>query len=569
MTKIPPNPLWITPIYQDDTGQDFLGLRAVSARITDFLLPGIITITDRARYYSFFSWLLTDYMHEHPKGWSLGKFIKRREQIYALANIAYSADADGTTTINQLNGSDKLTDHWDKYSNQNSIPISVDNYLKASMGGYNDYAGAMRKLHITRNSDEEDQLAILPNGQKLARAFERAIQNTRYYEQRRKYDNAEAIPVSVLREYGEAGHLNRVVGNPDHKPLLDTLFAFGVPHHPTWDDPEQDNLENMRGSLGLILEMLNQARTPFSDNKYRQAITYAGCSDYRAYRPSKQLRPFLAHWQMYQLREYYVYALYGLWVYFLKWLSQYSPAPFSVIDSDLAKFDLKPAMAAIDLKLKPKSPGNWALQDWFDQLLSATEIEGGTFESRCQSFSKRAKTLLNEHELYLLIENNHGEDSAILLGLAWLLLSTLYLRLKGLKSRSAWNAWHWAEDGDIRRRSMAQLVCDLDALITSGQTIAVAWQKIFRDYIVSQHILTCLDKWQNRQANTFHFNYEQGVLEWVRFDDRALEMTASRFFQASVALFDLGLYEENDKGVPQLTTLGKQTLARVLENTDG
>ena len=105
MTRIPPNPLWITPIYQDDTGQDFLGLRAVSARITDFLLPGIITITDRARYYSFFSWLLTDYMYEHPKGWSLGKFIKRREQIYALANIAYSADADGTTTINQLNGS--------------------------------------------------------------------------------------------------------------------------------------------------------------------------------------------------------------------------------------------------------------------------------------------------------------------------------------------------------------------------------------------------------------------------------------------------------------------------------
>jgi hypothetical protein len=138
-----------------------------------------------------------------------------------------------------------------------------------------------------------------------------------------------------------------------------------------------------------------------------------------------------------------------------------------------------------------------------------------------------------------------------------------------LKTQNAWNSWYWAEDGDLRRRSMAQLVSDLDALITSGQTIAEAWQKIFRDYIVSQHILTSLDKWQNRQANTFHFNYEQGVLEWVCFDDRALEMTASRFFQASVVLFDLGLYEEDDDGIPQLTTLGKQTLARVLESTNG
>jgi hypothetical protein len=272
---------------------------------------------------------------------------------------------------------------------------------------------------------------------------------------------------------------------------------------------------------------------------------------------------------MYQLREYYVYALYAFWVYFLKWLAQNSPAPFSVLDADLAKFDLRTAFAAVGLKLKTKSPQNWLLRDWFDQLLSAADIEGDTFDSRCNAFAKRAKTLLNEHQLYSLIEENRGENPDELFGLAWLLLSTLLLRLKGLQSQNAWNAWYWAEFGDLRRRSMAQLLDDLDALMASGQTIADTWQKLFRDYIVSQHILTSLDKWQNRHANTFHFNYDQGVLEWVRFDERALEMTASRFYQASVALFDLGLYKKDNDGIPHLTALGKQTLSRVLESTDG
>ena len=49
------DPRWIAPIYQDLTGEDFLGLRAVHANITGYLLPGIITITPRAHYSSFVS----------------------------------------------------------------------------------------------------------------------------------------------------------------------------------------------------------------------------------------------------------------------------------------------------------------------------------------------------------------------------------------------------------------------------------------------------------------------------------------------------------------------------------
>ena len=79
------DPRWTAQIYDNDAGQDFLGLRAVQANTVDYLLPGIITTTPRARYYAFYSWLLVEYAEAKHEDWSLAQFIRRREQIFALA----------------------------------------------------------------------------------------------------------------------------------------------------------------------------------------------------------------------------------------------------------------------------------------------------------------------------------------------------------------------------------------------------------------------------------------------------------------------------------------------------
>jgi hypothetical protein len=563
-----PNPRWIDPIYEIETGEDFLGLRSVSARITDRLLPGIVTITDRARYYSFFSWLLDEYRQGHPEKWSPGTFIKRREQIFALANIFYTGKITGRPQVEHLNGSDKLTVHWEKYRNANRIPLSVGDYLQAGRGGYNDFAGAMERLNIVRTVSN-DTWELWPSGQKLARAFERAIESTRYFKQREKYDTADTVSVDILLEYGEACHLDRLVKRPDHRPLLEVLFAFDAPHQPTWENPETENLENMRGSLGLMLEMLDQAQEPFGDYDFRQAMAYAGCADYAPYKPSEPLHPFLAHWRMYQLREYYVYALYAFWFYFLDWLCQQERAALNTFDTHLCGIDLQPALTIAGIEMGLTLPQEWQLNDWFNQLSTKCGYPGKSLQEQCIAFAQSSQTPLNEHALYLQIQKNHGQDPEAMLGLAWLLLSASFLRLKGVQARNESNCWYWAELGNLRRRSMAGFVEKVDELISSGQTIATAWSTLFREYIISQHIRTCLDKWRNRNANTFHFNYEQGLLEYVRFDDQALTLTASRFDQAATVLFDLGLYEYQEDRTPQLTALGKQTLARVLESISG
>lgn len=54
-------PQWTCRVAMDGSGRDPLGLSRVSDALTrNFLLPNIITTTDRARYYSFYTWAIAD-----------------------------------------------------------------------------------------------------------------------------------------------------------------------------------------------------------------------------------------------------------------------------------------------------------------------------------------------------------------------------------------------------------------------------------------------------------------------------------------------------------------------------
>jgi hypothetical protein len=561
------DPRWIAPIYKATTGEDFLGLRAVQGSIVGYLLPGIITITPRARYYAFYSWLLIEYERAHPERMSLAQFFKHREQIFVLANLAWSASADDNPHEGGLLGSDKLGNHWLASQDADKIPLNVDNYLKARYGGYGQYTGVMRTLGLTRQR-EAAVLEMPPKGQQLAQAFAEAIGATRYYRQRTALDTADSIPRDLLEEYGACCHLSGLALSPDRFPTLEALFAFDADG--TLPPPGVgSSVGNMKGTLGLILDMLDQAEGPFSDDDFRQAATYGLCGDYAPYHPADPLCPFLAHWQMFQLREYYVYALYALWVYFLHWLRLEGPQTFQQFRDCLQTIDLEVPVGSLGLAVSPRRPGDWTLTEWLNAILDASAIPAGELESRCSVFAQKSESPVKEHALYRLLESTQPGDSSMYFGAAWLLLSVLYLRLRGVRESDPWNAWYWAKSGGARRRSMDLFVRDVSDHIAAGDSVLATWAWLYRDYIVAQHTITALEKWRQRKANTFHFNYDRGSFEWVR--DGGTGFSASRFRQAYDMLADLGLYEiDSEAGNrPRLKEMGRQTLQRVLEACGG
>ncbi len=81
-------PEWIMPGLNIKAGRDPLGLQTITIdRIMPQLLPGILALSQRARYFSFYPFLLAEYQaHKlHPTNNALSTFVKAREYEYGLA----------------------------------------------------------------------------------------------------------------------------------------------------------------------------------------------------------------------------------------------------------------------------------------------------------------------------------------------------------------------------------------------------------------------------------------------------------------------------------------------------
>lgn len=551
------NPRWITPIYQKETGQDHLGLRLVQEHIVDFLLPGIITITPRARYYAFYSWLLVEYAQEHPTGWSFSHFIQRREQIFGLANVIYDSSVVG------LAGYQKFAAHWQDYPDALQLPLTVDDYLQVDRRGYDAYAGVMRTLELVAQHEGQQGWDVTLKGQALAAAFAQAIASTRYYRQRRHYDEAETIEVDVLLEYGACCALDLLAQQPDQLPTLTCLFAFDTPFAPDPRLVEMSRLGNMRGTLGLLLDMLAQVEEPLSENVFRRHVTNSTCTDYLAYRPTAILRPVVAQWQMFQWRDIYSYGLYALWSYFLYWLKGRDKGSFDGFGAHVTAVLTPTAVNnTLNLPLPSTNIGQLSLKQHLADLLDAAGVPPGEWQERCQTLADSSQTPLNPQTVYEKLATTNLQAPDVYLAASWLLLATLYLRLSTLPRESA--AWHWAEEGGVRHRSLALFVAGMEQRCEDDVSVQDTWQWLFRDYVIAQHTLASLDKWRQRKANTFHFRYEDGWFSFVR--DGRTDLSAPRIRQAVDMLHDLALFVVDPAtNRPILTDLGRQTWQQVVE----
>src|SRR4051812_46311965 len=81
-------PRWLAASLRLNEGRDPLGLQTTTQdRLMPLLLPGLLELTRRARYFSFHAYLLDEYrMRRFPADpRSLSTFIRRREWEFGLA----------------------------------------------------------------------------------------------------------------------------------------------------------------------------------------------------------------------------------------------------------------------------------------------------------------------------------------------------------------------------------------------------------------------------------------------------------------------------------------------------
>ena len=236
---------WITASLEVKEGRDPLGLQTTTQdRLTPVLLPGILELSRRGRYFSFHAFLLHEYRSRRlaADSNSLSTFIKRREWELGLAVQRCPRDC-GSSPV----GARRLGD-----LSQGAGPFPRGESVESPFGGYGlYYRSPMVELGIVAKAgtllgDQPIPIDVLydtDRARRLAMGYREAVADTAYY-QRWMLTNDD-LPAEVIDEYAEVACLCRLRQRPEErKAVHDALFGVDPPGRPSIDSTTSDEAGN-------------------------------------------------------------------------------------------------------------------------------------------------------------------------------------------------------------------------------------------------------------------------------------------------------------------------------------
>jgi len=307
-------PHWIERVTTDFGGRDPLGLSRVSNIITDYLLTGIITTTDRARYYSFYCWALWHITREEsPKKYQdfVGAF-RKREATVALATIANDPN---TSPVGVLAARPRLqagSAEGKLFCNFRVLPAN-------QLGGYGQYyAGSLYQLGLTFRTDDGINRAAEGNANDLANLFHSCIKDTSYIKSRLyTEDYLPFKDFQNFKKYLTIDALHESFCNAERQKLVDIFFGLTKSKL-----DERDILR--RHSLAQILFIVSEYQKNGShpeEQSLDMHLVYAPCyydslgpinNTSIPYVSPQKLAFCKSLWRQFCLQQYFTQAIEGL-----------------------------------------------------------------------------------------------------------------------------------------------------------------------------------------------------------------------------------------------------------------
>ena len=320
-------PKYTTSDLNTIKGEDHLGIRSVGISIADRLQSGITSITPRARYWSFFAWVLYDFIENGRVEKTMLNFkqhLKRQEWYFILANIA-DAEAKHSKT-HELIGSTKGIEIWNR--NQDPI-IPKPDYVKNALGGYGTYRRVMKIAGITAVGDEAEGVYIdrltQPLGKQLAQAFEANIKHTEYFQEYRFLD--EPVPRHVIFQYGQAVNLDRLKEESSKdRSILEDIF---LPK-----EPKNERHSYRKDSMLYYMAIIHQSEGEKLTFNRMQVKMFDDFAQKNLNIPD-QLHNVAIGWEIYQARQYFTYSVDTIWSYLLNRMSKRIMKMDELIDTTL------------------------------------------------------------------------------------------------------------------------------------------------------------------------------------------------------------------------------------------
>jgi len=368
------------------------------------------------------------------------------------------------------------------------------------------------------------------SGKELAAAFRSEVAGTAYYEDyfARPHDD---LPKDVLAEYGARSCLCQ--GKREDaadRPLL--LRAF-------LSEGGNERAASRRESLRMFLDLAAQTDGhALTDAGFRELLFYGASGDGASFAPRQELLTHARRWRTFQAREYYVFALNGLWAHLCSWGRGMGGdvVPLALdrvwehLDEALDFTGLAALLKCADPGLGPDDP----LDALFDWLLSTIAATPDDFNDLCSLAAP-----VQESRLHQLGTREWKQPAVQVTGMLTLLALT-YLRFSS-PDLALREEWAFACFGEPDRRSIARFVADVRRKLAEGDhSISGFLRWLTSEYVIRQHQLVAFRKLPD---DTFRFRFEEGGLRF--FSDPALYIefgfTDPRLASMGTTVHELGL----------------------------
>ncbi len=534
------DPRWTDPHYPRGGARDALRLETAGGAILEDLLPGINTLTSRARYYSFWAWVLHEFIkaheefaegHESPDNDLLGitqqdfwRWLRPREDMLILAYLAH-----GHTT--GAVGTDQGHLVWDS-GRREEYPLDWKS-LAANGGAYQaNYSGALEQMNVISKETGLPHDALQDKvGLRLAEEYGRSVGDTEYV---RRYRLADRVPRSVVEDFANYGCLCGAPHFPgEMQALVDAFFRF---------DSADRRARRRLESLSLLLDLVDQARGMPLDRRSMRAVLYFwSYGTDHPYVPEGNLVGIAKRWRIFQLRQYYVFGIECLWALFLARVRDLRVSPDEYLSWLFGNLDLAALGERYGIRWPKHDLGVLTLREFHDA------VEDDVGEGRFAPGPAALGGELNEHRLYLLLRRRrHDQDAALWAGAGLLMLCLLRRRCRDWRGDPGWGADAGGED----RLPVDAYLSMVGRAFEEGWTVE-RWLSWFHErHLWLRHRSVALEKMMAVGKDPALFEWEEGMFRGLA-EDRP-KMNNPRLENALNILEDLELVHR-DSGDGKLT----------------
>lgn len=528
-------PLWVEKVGRQ-SGRDHLGIESVGQAILEELTFGISNITRRICYYSFFCYVIKSFFESKEektyKNYNL--HLKKLSLLYALS-MSSAHEVESNTGIDGIEYARKYLKQI--YSGEKIIDdqyFSIEGTAREFLNNNWIYKAKLNNLNLTYAKDNSLIPSLVePYGRKLAQLFEDKLKDL--LPQNIEFNK---LTPEMMKKLEEQWCYHRVKDHEKERKLLeDIIFSR------SFDNQVQ---LNRRYSLTLILQFVKESSEK-DLSKFERWI-------YQDDNLPEKLTHIKYLWKILYARNYFVYSLESLFLYFLMQI-QKKPLSLDTFLQQTEKVIYEQASNKDSSDVKIAHIYNKPLIHVLNEIFENEKINSDLYEPNLIYPLTRNRSEISQ-------ENEHQYLSN-----AILCLLSLYYRYR-FKPEIP-----FTEDmllffnfGDTFRLSLRSFFDTLDDALHEGRTLKEVVNELYTTQLLPRHQLIATEKLYANNLDTFHFQLEDNLYHFVKRPEHFIpSFNALKFSEAINFLEDLDLLHSEDRFTYELTQKGKDVLEEFYE----